>query len=94
MSFQNPLPNEIPEIDIQVTYLVTWIFLRQKPKWVTDSLSTLRSGVEKSLLTTNETVFPAHVKLSVGNACHNAVCSADDATKAETAAVWRLSAYI
>ena len=55
------------------------------------SLSTLRCGVEKSLRTTNETVLPAHINLSVGSACQNALCSADDATKAETAAVRRLS---
>ena len=51
----------------------------------------LRCGVEKSLRTTNETIFPAHITLSVGSACQNALCSADDATKAETAAVRRLS---
>ena len=54
------------------------------------SLSTLRCGVEKSLRTTNETVFPAHINLSVGSACQNALCSANDATKAETTAVRRL----
>ena len=58
------------------------------------SLSSLRCGVEKSLRTTNETIFLAHINLSVGNACQNALCSADDATKAETAAVRRLSIYI
>ena len=34
---------------------------------------------------------PAHINLSVGNTCQNALCSAYDTTKAETAAVWRLS---
>ena len=58
------------------------------------SLSGLRCGVEKSLRTTNETVFPAHINLSVGSACQNALCSANDATQAETAAVRRLSIYI
>ena len=55
------------------------------------SLSSLRCGVEKSLRTTNETIFLAHIDLSVGSTCQNALCSANDATKAETAAVWRLS---
>ena len=36
-------------------------------------------------------VFPAHINLLVGSACQNALCSADDSTKAETAAVRRLS---
>ena len=58
------------------------------------SLSSLQCGVEKSLRTTNETIFLAHINLSVGSACQNALCSADDATKAETAAVRRLSIYI
>ena len=58
------------------------------------SLSSLRCGVEKSLRTTNETIFPAHIYLSVGSACQNTLCSANDATKAETAAVRRLSIHI
>ena len=37
------------------------------------NLSTLRCGVEKSLHTTNETVFPAHINLSVDSACPNAL---------------------
>ena len=57
------------------------------------SLSTLRCGVEKSLRTTNETVFPAHINLLVGSASQKALCSADDATKAVTAVVRRLSIY-
>ena len=55
------------------------------------SLSSLRCGVEKSLRTTNETIFLAHINLSFGSACQNALCSANNATKAETAAVRRLS---
>ena len=55
------------------------------------SLSSLRCGVEKSLRTTNETVFLANINLSVGSECQNALCSANNATKAETAAVRRLS---
>ena len=55
------------------------------------SLSSLRCGVEKLLRTTNKTIFLAHINLSVGSACQNALCSADDAIKAETAAVRRLS---
>ena len=58
------------------------------------SLSTLRCSVVKALHTTNETVFAAYINLSVGNACHNALCSANDATKAETVAVGRLSKCI
>ena len=54
------------------------------------SLSSLRCGVEKSLRTTNQTIFLAHINLSVGSACQNALCSPDDATKAVTAAVRRL----
>ena len=58
------------------------------------SLSSLRCGVEKSLRTTNETIFLAHINLSIGSACQNALCSADNATKAETAAVRRFSRHI
>ena len=50
--------------------------------------------MEVSLHTTNETIFLAHINLSVGSTCQNALCSADDATKAETAVVRRLSIYI
>ena len=50
----------------------------------------MRCGVEKSLLITNETVLAAHINLSVGSACHNALCSTNDATKAHIAAVSRL----
>ena len=57
------------------------------------SLSSLRCSVEKSLRTTNETIFLAHINLSVGSACQNALCSADNATKAETATVRRLRKF-
>ena len=46
--------------------------------------------MEKSLPTTNETVLAAHINLSVGSACHNALCSTNDVTKAHMAAVRRL----
>ena len=49
----------------------------------------MRCGVEKSLPITNETVLAAHINLSVGSACHNALCSTNDATKAHMAAVRR-----
>ena len=58
------------------------------------SLSSLQGGVETSLRSTNETVFLAHINLSVGSACQNALCSVNDATKAETAAVWKLSTFV
>ena len=54
-------------------------------------LSSLRCGVEKSLRTTNETIFLAHINLSVSSVCQNAPYTADDATKAQRAAVRRLS---
>ena len=50
----------------------------------------MRCGVEKSLATTNKTDLEAHINLSVGSACHNALCSTNDATKAHMAAVRRL----
>ena len=53
-------------------------------------MSTVRCGVEKSLSITNEPVLAAHINLSVGSACHNALCSTNDATKAHMAAVRRL----
>ena len=43
--------------------------------------------MEKSLPTTNETVLAAHINLSVGSACHNALCSTNDATITHMAAV-------
>ena len=46
--------------------------------------------MEKSLPITNETVLAAHINLSVGSACHNALCSTNDATKAHMAVVRRL----
>ena len=45
-------------------------------------MSTVRCVVEKSLPITNETVLAAHINLSVGSACHNALCSTNDATMA------------
>ena len=53
-------------------------------------MCTVRCGMEKSLPITNETVLAAHYNLSVGSACHNALCSTNDATKAHIAAVRRL----
>ena len=46
--------------------------------------------MEKALPITNETVLAAHVNLSVGSECHNALCSTNDATRAHMAAVCRL----
>ena len=54
------------------------------------SLSTVRCVVEKSLPATNETVLAAHINLSVGSACHNALCSTNDATITHIATVRRL----
>ena len=54
------------------------------------SLSTLQCAVEKSLRTTNEIAFPAAYTVWVDCVCHNDRCSANDATKAETAVVRRL----
>ena len=42
--------------------------------------------MEKSLHTTNETVSAEHINLSVGSACHNALCSTNNATNAHMAA--------
>ena len=53
-------------------------------------LSTVRCVVEKALPTTNDTVLAAHINLSVGSACHNALCSTNDATITHMAAVRRL----
>ena len=53
-------------------------------------MSTVRYVVEKSLPTTNETVLAAHINLSVGSACHNALCSTNDATITHMATVRRL----
>ena len=53
-------------------------------------MSTVRCVVEKTLPTTNDTVLAAHINLSVGSACHNALCSTNDATITHMAAVCRL----
>ena len=53
-------------------------------------MSTVRCVVEKSLPTTNETVLAAHINLSVGSACHNALCSTNDATITHMPTVRRL----
>ena len=50
----------------------------------------VRCVVEKALPTTNETILAARINLSVGSACHNALCSTNDATKAHISAVRRL----
>ena len=50
----------------------------------------MRCVVEKSLPITNETLLAAHANLSVGSACHNALCSTNDATKAHMVMVRRL----
>ena len=54
------------------------------------SVSIVRCVVEKSLPATNDTVLAAHINLSVGSACHNALCSTNDAAKKPIAAVRRL----
>ena len=54
------------------------------------SLCVVRCGVEKSLPITNKTVLAAHINLSFGSACHNALCSTNHATRAHMAAVRRL----
>ena len=53
-------------------------------------MSTVRCVVEKSLPTTNDTVLAAHINLSVGSACHNALCSTNDATITHMPTVRRL----
>ena len=53
-------------------------------------MSTVRYVVEKSLPTTNETVLAAHINLSVGSACHSALCSTNDATITHMPTVRRL----
>ena len=50
----------------------------------------MRCVAKKSLPITNETVLAAHINRSVGSACHNALCSTNDATKTHMAAVRRL----
>ena len=56
----------------------------------------VRCGMEKSFRITNETVLAAHINLSVGSACHNALCSTNDATKTHMAAVckWHTLCFI
>ena len=50
---------------------------------------------EKKLLrTTNGTIFPAHINPLFGSACHTALGSANDSTKAGTPAVRRLSVIL
>ena len=41
-------------------------------------------------LSKNESVLAPHINLSVGSACHSALCSINEATKAHMAAVRRL----
>ena len=55
-------------------------------------MSTLRYGVEKSLRTTNQTIFVAPIILSLDNAYHTALCTTNDATKAHMEAVQTLCA--
>ena len=50
----------------------------------------MRYVAKKSLPITNETVLAAHINRSVGSACHNALCSTNDATKTHMAPVRRL----
>ena len=50
-------------------------------------MSTVRCGVEKSIPITNETVSAEHINLSVGSACHNALCPTNDAARAHMATV-------
>ena len=46
--------------------------------------------MEKSLRTTNETIFAAHIDFSVDNAYHTALCTTNDATKVPMGAVQTL----
>ena len=48
--------------------------------------------MEKSLRTTNETIFATHNNLSVDNAYHTALCTTNDATIAHMEAVQTLCA--
>ena len=48
--------------------------------------------MEKSLRTTNETIFAAPINLSVDNAYHTALCTTNDATQAHMEAVQSLRA--
>ena len=48
------------------------------------SVSTLRRGVEKSLLTTNETASPALYNLRVKTSYVKALCSTSNVKKTET----------
>ena len=50
----------------------------------------MRYGVEKSLRTTNETIFAAPINLWVDNAYHTALCFINDATPAHMEAVQSL----
>ena len=43
-------------------------------------------------LSKNETDLAAHINRSVGSACHNVLCSTNDATKTHMAAVRKLHA--
>ena len=54
----------------------------------------MKCVVQKSLPITNETDLAAHINRSVGSACHNALCSTNDATKTHMAAVRRLHTYV
>ena len=53
-------------------------------------MGTVRCVVQKSLPITNETDLAAHIHRSVGSACHNVLCSTNDATKTHMAPVRRL----
>ena len=56
----------------------------------------MQCGVERSFRITNETVLAAPINLSVGSACHNALCSTNDVTKTHMAAVckWHTLCFI
>ena len=56
-------------------------------------MSTVRCVVEKSLPTTNDTVLAAHINLSVGSACHNALCSTNDTIITHMAVARRLHTF-
>ena len=78
----------ISRLQVLLEYWCLFVCLYLYHCWC--SLSTLRYSEERSLRNTNETVFAAHINLSVGGAYHNALCPNNDATKANMAAVRRL----
>ena len=91
----------ISRLQVLLEYWCLFVCLYLYHCWY--SLSTLRYSMEKALRTTNQTVFAAHINLSVGSAYPNQCCQLSGksarfsgfcACLAENFCIWRTADFL